>query len=137
MILNFVSSLIIAIVTCDIFYSFHLYGGMYLGNLFGLYFLVIYGVNNIIEAGKLPNNHVRFILVIIDIIIFDIAFLFIIPILFGANAFPATEFIAINYNGVQFSVSLTKELYLAVFAILMLIFNYLIYSRHDYLEIVN
>lgn len=129
LVLNFISSLIIAIVTCDILYSFHLYGGMYLGNLFGLYFLVVYGVNNIIEAKKIPNNYLRFIVVLIYIFLFDIAYLFIIPLLFGPNAFPATEYLAMNYNGVPFEIFLSKEFYLLLFACVMLLFNFLIYRR--------
>lgn len=128
--MNFITSLIIAIVTSDILYSFHLIGGMYLGNLFGLYFLVVYGVNNIIEAEKIPNNYLRFVLVIIYIILFDIAFLLIIPLIFGPNAFPATEFLSINYNGAPFEILLSKEFYLVLFAMIMLIFNFLIYRRH-------
>ena len=131
LILNFVTSLIIAIITSDIFYSFHLFGGMYLGNLFGLYFLVIYGVNNIIEANRVPNNYLRFVLVIAYILLFDIAFVFIIPWLFGPNAFPATEFLSIDYSGVPFSLALSKEFYLVLFAAVMLIFNFLIYRRHN------
>lgn len=133
-ILNFVSSLIIAIVTCDILYSFHLYGGMYLGNLFGLYFLVVYGVNNLIEAREIPNNFSRFIVVMAYILLFDAVFLFIIPLLFGPNAFPATEYLSMNYNGAPFEIVLSKEFYLALFAIVMLIFNFLIYRRYKHVE---
>ena len=63
------------------------------------------------------------------ILIFDVAYLLIIPLLFGPNAFPATEFLAINYNGVPFNFALSKEFYLALFAVVMLIFNFIIYSR--------
>ncbi|WP_298523125.1 hypothetical protein [uncultured Methanobrevibacter sp.] len=129
LIMNFISSLIIAIITSDIFYTFHLIGGMYLGNLFGLYFLVVYGVNNIVEAEQVPNNYLRFVLVILYIILFDIAFIIIVPLLFGPNAFPATEIISINYNGVPFELLLSREFYLALFAVVMLIFNFLIYRR--------
>ena len=130
LIMNFISSLIIAIVTSDILYSFRLMGGMYLGNLFGLYFLVVYGVNNIVEARKIPNNYLRFVLVIAYILLFDIAFLIIVPLLFGPNAFPAAEILSMNYGGSQFEILLSKEFYLVLFAIVMLVFNFLIYRRH-------
>ena len=130
LIMNFISSLIIAVITSDILYTFGLIGGMYLGNLFGLYFLVVYGVNNIIEARKVPNNYLRFVLVIAYILLFDIAFLIIIPLLFGPNAFPPTEFLSMNYSGAQFELLLSKEFYLVIFAVLMLLFNFLIYRRH-------
>ena len=133
LLLNFISSLIIAIVTCDILYSFGLKGGMYLGNLFGLYFLVVYGVNNLADAREIPSNIYKFILIMAFILLFDVAFLFIIPLIFGPNAFPATEFMAINYNGVPFNFKLSKEFYLALFAVVMLIFNFLIYRRDRHL----
>lgn len=131
-IMNFISSLIIAIVTCDILYSFGLKGGMYLGNLFGLYFLVVYGVNNLADAREIPNDIFKFILIIAFILIFDVVYLFVIPLIFGPNAFPATEFLNINYNGVPFNFELSKEFYLAVFAVVMLIFNFLIYRRNKH-----
>lgn len=130
LIMNFITSLIIAIVTSDIFYTFNLMGGMYLGNLFGLYFLVVYGVNNIIEARKIPNNYLRFVLVILYILIFDIAFIIIIPLLFGPNAFPAPEILSLGYGGGQLDILLSREFYLVLFAIVMLLFNFLIYRRH-------
>ena len=133
LLLNFISSLIIAIVTCDILYSFGLKGGMYLGNLFGLYFLVVYGVNNLADAREIPSNIYKFILIMAFILLFDVAFLFIIPLIFGPNAFPATEFMAINYNGVPFNFKLSKEFYLALFAVVMLIFNFIIYRRDRHL----
>lgn len=128
-VINFVSSLIIAIVTCDILYSFGLKGGMYLGNLFGLYFLVIYGVNNLADAREIPNNVYKFILIMAFILLFDVVYIFLIPFLFGPNAFPATEFMNINYNGVPINFVLSKEFYLALFAVVMLLFNFLIYRR--------
>lgn len=128
--MNFISSLIIAIVTCDILYSFGLKGGMYLGNLFGLYFLVVYGVNNLADAREIPNNIFKFILIIAFILLFDVVYLLVIPMIFGPTAFPATEFININYSGVPINLELSKEFYLALFAVVMLIFNFLIYRRN-------
>lgn len=129
LVMNFITSLIIALVTSDILYSFHLYGGMYLGNLFGLYFLVVYGVNNLVEAREIPNNYLRFITVLIYIIIFDVVFILLVPLLFGPAAFPATEYLSIDYNGALFKLVLSKEFYLALFAVVMLILNYLNYRR--------
>lgn len=128
-VLNFISSVIIAIVACDILYSFGLKGGMYLGNLFGLYFLVVYGVNNLVDAREIPNNIHKFILVIAYILVFDVVFLFVIPLILGPNAFPPTEFLNINYNGVPFNLALSKEFYLVLFAVVMLIFNLLLYKQ--------
>ncbi len=129
LVFNFISSLIIAIVTSDIFIAFGLKGGMYIGNLFGLYFLVVYGVNNMVDARRIPNNYVRFLLAIAYIILFDVAFLFIIPLIFGPNAFPPTESLALNYSGVNYELLLSKEFYLVLFAAVVMIFNFIIYRR--------
>ena len=128
--INFISSIIIAIVTCDIFYAFGLKGGMYLGDLFGLYFLVIYGINNLADARGIPNKTFKYVLIILFIIVFDAIFLFIIPLLFGPSAFPATEII--NISGVPFAIKLSKEFYLVLFAIVLLIFNLLIDRHHGH-----
>lgn len=130
--MNFISAVIIAIVTCDILDAFGLTGGMYLGNLFGLYFLVVYGVNNLADAGEIPTGTFKFVLIIILTIIFDAVFLFLIPLIFGPDAFPANEFVKINYNGIKFAFALSRELYLVAFAVLMLLFNFLIYRKNKY-----
>ena len=131
--INFISSIIIAIVTCDIFYAFGLKGGMYLGNLFGLYFLVVYGINNLAEAGKIHSYSFKYALIIVFIILFDFLFLLIIPLIFGPDAFPANELWNINFNGVHFALNLSKEFYLILFAVVMLIFNFLIDRRNKYI----
>ena len=74
----------------------------------------------------------KFILIIVFIILFDAIFLFITPLIFGPDAFPANELLNINYNGVQFALKLSKELYLVLFAIIMLIFNIIIDRRNQY-----
>ncbi|WP_405276560.1 hypothetical protein [Methanobrevibacter sp.] len=130
--INFISSIIIAIVTCDIFHVFGLKGGMYLGNLFGLYFLVVYGINNLVEARKMPSDAFKFFLIILFIVLFDAIFLLIIPAIFGPDAFPATELLKINFNGIQFTLQLSKEFYLVLFAIVMIIFNLVIGRRNKH-----
>ena len=137
LIVNFISSLIIAIVICDIFYAFGLKGGMYLGNLFGLYFLVVYGVNNLVDARAISENIYLVALMIAEIIIFDLAYVYVIPVLFGADAFPATEFINIGFNGVLFNLPLSREFYLALFAVVVLVFNFLIYRRNKKYAVIG
>lgn len=130
LILNFISALIIAIVVCDIIYSFGLKGGMYFGSLFGLLFLVLYGINNLVDAGEIPNNYYQFILAIVFMILFDVAFLIVIPLIFGPNAFPATENIALNINGTLFNLALSKEFYLVLFGLVVLIVDFVIYIHN-------
>lgn len=129
LILNFITSLIIAIVTVNILDAFDLNSGVYLGILFGLYFLVVYGVNNLVEAREIPNNYYRFIISLIYIVIFDIAFAFIMPALFGKDVFPPAEKLLLNSGGVNLSLNLSIEFYMVLFAIVVLIFNFIIYRR--------
>lgn len=128
-ILNFITSFIIAIVTVNILDAFDLTPGVYLGILFGLYFLVVYGVNNLVEASQIPNNYMRFVFSLIYIIIFDIAFFYVMPMLFGADVFPHVEKLLIDYGGANLVLNLSIEFYFVLFAIVVLIFNLIIYIR--------
>ncbi|MBR3156204.1 MAG: hypothetical protein IKF13_05245, partial [Methanobrevibacter sp.] len=56
---------------------------MHIANLFGLYFLVIFGIDILIESRDIRNDRQRFILAIALILIFDLVFLIIVPLLFG------------------------------------------------------
>lgn len=129
LVFNFLSSLIIAVLVSYIFIAINLKGGVYLGILFGLYFLLVYALNNLVDARKIPNNYVRFIIAVVYIILFDVAYVFLIPLIFGPNAFPPTESLALNFGGVNYEILLSKEFYLVLFAALMLIFNFIIYRR--------
>lgn len=128
-ILNFITSFIIAIVTVNILDAFDLTPGVYLGILFGLYFLVVYGANNLVEARQIPNNYMRFLFSVINIIIFDIAFFYVMPMLFGADVFPQVEKLLIDYGGANLVLNLSIEFYFVLFAIVVLIFNLIIYIR--------
>ena len=100
---------------------------MYIGNLFGLYFLVVFGTEILIEFGKLQNNIQSFKFVIVNIIVFDILFLIVMPLLFGAHIFYPADNIFIVFGDFQYNLVLNVYFYLVVFAILMLVFNYMFY----------
>ena len=126
-VINFVSAFIIAAVACYFLFQYGLIDVMYIGNLFGLYFLVVFGTEILIESGKLPNNPHRFIFVIVNTIIFDILFLMIIPLIFGGNVFESFDYLAMVFDGIPFTLILNAYFYMTVFAVLMLIFNYILY----------
>ena len=64
---------------------------------------------------------------IVNIIVFDILFLIVMPLLFGAHIFDPADNIFIVFGGFQYNLVLSVYFYMVVFAILMLVFNYLFY----------
>ncbi len=128
--LNFISSLIISIVVCYILYTYGLTEVFYIGNLFGLYFFTIYGVKILVEAGKIPNNYYRFLVVLLYILIFDIVFMALIPVIFGPKALITYDYLIFangNDPSSVFKFNLSPIFYLTIFAIIMMIFNFILY----------
>lgn len=126
-ILNFISGLVIAGVGCYFLETFKLNEVLYIGNLFGLYFFVVYGMEILIEAREIENNYQRFLYLIFFILVFDFAFLAIMPLIFGFTGFNAADSLVLIFNGVQIDFVLTTVIYLSVFALIMILFNYLLY----------
>ena len=127
-IINFVTSFIVAIVACYFLVEFKLTDVMYIGSIFGLYFLVVFGIDIMIESGELSNDRKRFLFAIASIIVFDILFLLIIPLLFGANVFDPFDYLVIAFGDFRFDLVLNVYFYLVVFSVLMMIFNYILYK---------
>ena len=125
--MNFISSLIISYVMCFILIKFGLYDVLYIGNLFGLYFLVIYGVNVLVEEKFVSNNKNRFLIAIAYILIFDLIFIATMPILFGFDMFQTQNIINLVFKGVEYNLGLTPIFYLFVFVIVILIYNFVLY----------
>lgn len=125
--MNFITATIISYVACYFLTTYNIYDGIYLGNLLGVYLFSVFGVNILIEAGQLPNNYLRFIFVIICIIIFDFVFVNITPLLFGPDIFTSLDSILHLTYPIKLDVPLYKEFYLAMFGIVMLIFNFVEY----------
>lgn len=128
---NFISAAIIAFMVCLILSTFNLNAVLHIGNLFGLYFLTVYGVEMLIGAGELENDHRRFGFVIACIIIFNILFLVLAPIFFGPTVLASADYLVFIFNGAKISLNLNVLVYLAIYAILMLIFNYWLYKHRD------
>ena len=127
-IINFISALIISLVGCYFLMTITLTDVMHIANLFGLYFLVIFGIDILIESRDIRNDSQRFILAIALILIFDLVFLIIVPLLFG-NVLGVTDSMIFVFNGARFDFSFNVYTYLAIYAILMMIFNILLYLK--------
>ena len=121
-IVNFISAVIISLMTINLTDVTHI------ADLFGLYFLVIFGIDIMIESRDIRNDRQRFILAIALILIFDLVFLLIVPLLFG-NVLGVTDSMIFVFNGARFDFSFNVYTYLAIYAILMIIFNILLYLK--------
>ena len=127
-IINFISSFIIALVACLFLDSFDLMDIMYVANIFGIYFLVVYGIDMLVQSGEIPNDYRRFFIAVIFICIFDLIFLYLIPLIFGTHVFSSVDYLAMNFDGVEMNLIFNSKFYLTVFAIIMLYFNYKLYK---------
>lgn len=123
---NFISAMIISLVACYFLKTVNLTEVMHIANIFGLCFLVIFGIDILVESGDIRNGQ-RFLLAIGLILIFDLAFLIIVPLLFG-NVFNVTDSVVLAFGGARFRFS-NVYIYLAVYAVLMLIFNFILYLK--------
>jgi hypothetical protein len=57
-----------------------------------------------------------------------LAFLIIVPIFFG-DVFHVTDSMVLAFGGAKFNLFFNVYIYLAIFAVLMLIFNFLLYLK--------
>ena len=89
-----------------------------------MYVFAAFGVNRVVDDNLFPNNYLRFILAIICIVIFSVAFLYLMPIIFGPNVFP--EPLNLNYGG--FNLVLDNYMILTIFGLIMLVANYFDYK---------
>lgn len=134
-IINFITALIISLVGCYFLKTLNLIDVMYIANIFGLYFIAVYCIDILVQAGNIRNNYQRFIYAIAVIIIFDLLFMFVVPLLFG-NVFASSDYLVLVFNGARLDLTLNAPVYLAIFGILMLIFNFLLYLK-DRKEVVE
>ena len=131
-VLNFITAFIIALITCDILFSFNLKEVLYIGNLFGLYFFAVYGINMLIQGQKIENSYRRILIALIFIIVFDIAFLIAVPLLFGPDALAPFDSLTLIFNGVRLDLILSTIVYLVIFGLIILFFNYLLAKAKKY-----
>ncbi len=127
LVINFISSLIISYVVCAMLDTYGLHDVLYIGNLFGAYFLVIFGVNILVEENVVSNDYHRFLLVFIYLILFDLSFIFIIPHFFKYNMFLTTDIIYLTLKGFKINIVFNPVVYILIFSLIILIFNYILY----------
>ena len=125
MVMNFVGAIVIGIMLWFFLTITHIEYISYLGALVGMYVFAAFGVNRIVDDNLIPNNYSRFILAIVCIIIYGVAFLYIMPMIFGANVFPNP--LSFNYGG--YDIVLTTEMILAIFGLIVLVANYFDYRQ--------
>lgn len=124
---NFVSAMIISFVGCYFLKTVNLTDVMHIADLFGLYFLVIFGIDILVESGDIRNDQ-RFGLAIVLILVFDLFFLILVPLFFG-DVFTVTDSLVLVFDGARFDILFNTYIYMAIFAVLMLVFNYLLYLK--------
>lgn len=128
LVINLISSLIIACVICYMLDTYGLHDVLYIGNIFGIYFLIIFGVNILVEENFVSNNYRRFLLALTYIIIFDIIFIFLIPFLFDYNMFLTTDVIHLTLNSLNINLIFNPIIYIVIFALIVLLFNHILYK---------
>ena len=122
-----ITALIISYVGCYVLIKLGLNDVLYIANLFGIYFLIIYGLNILVEENHVPNNFRRFLFAGIYIIIFDILFIITTMFLFNFNPLLPPDYINFVINGFEFNLMMNSLFYIIIFAIVIFIFNYFLY----------
>lgn len=120
----FAASIVVTIILWFFLYTLHIDYVMYLAALIGMYVLAGYGVNSLVSDNVIENNSSRFILAIAYILIYSLAFIYIMPLVFGAGVFPQPPFNPANY-GIGLDMEFSTEIILAIFGIIILLVNYL------------
>ncbi|MBO5150636.1 MAG: hypothetical protein J6B73_00510 [Methanobrevibacter sp.] len=107
---------------------------LYIACLFGLYFSVIYAVNVLVEEKVVPNNYKRFLLVVAFILLFDVVFIVLVPFIFKFDLFSTNDVISLTFNGATYNLMLNGIFFIALFSVLMLILNYILYRSDKKIE---
>lgn len=129
-ILAFIASILITLLLYVGLDSLKIKDIIYLSALFGMYVFAAYGINLLVDAEVISNDYSRFILAIIFIVIYGVAFVWLIPQCFGPDAISGSHTLASwGYNGVGSGIVLNKEFYLTLFGVIILIVNYLDYRK--------
>ncbi|MBQ6629377.1 MAG: hypothetical protein IJH65_11270 [Methanobrevibacter sp.] len=119
-----VASIAVTVMFWFFLYTLHIDYVMYLAALIGMYVLAGYGINSLINDNVIEDNASRFVLAIVYILIYSVAFMYIMPLVFGAGVFPEPPFNLVNY-GIGLDMNFTTEIILAIFGIIILFVNFL------------
>ena len=137
LIITFISALIITYVICYFLQMHGLKEVLYIACLFGLYFSVIYAVNVLVEEKVVPNNYKRFLLVVALILLFDVVFIVLVPFIFKFDLFSTNDVISLTFNGATYNLMLNGIFFIALFSVLILILNYILYRLDKKIENKN
>jgi len=137
LIITFISALIITYVICYFLQMHGLKEVLYIACLFGLYFSVIYAVNVLVEEKVVPNNYKRFLLVVALILLFDVVFIVLVPFIFKFDLFSTNDVISLTFNGATYNLMLNGIFFIALFSVLILILNYILYRSDKKIENKN
>ncbi len=129
LLIDFLTALILSAVACYILNLLNLKEVLVIGNIFGLYFLDVIAIEILVQSGNLSNNYKRFILAIILTIVFDIVFVLVMKLLFKFDILVSSNILNLNLHGLSVGLPLNSIIYLIIFALIMLIFNYLLYRK--------
>lgn len=125
--MTFIASIVVTIILWFFFYSMHVDYLPYVAALLGMYVFAGYGINCLINDKTIDDGASRFILAIVYILIYSVAFIYIMPMVFGPNVFPQPLNL-VNY-GINFDMNFTTEMILAIFGLIMLVLNYLDFKK--------
>ena len=129
-VLAFVASIFITLLLYIGLDSLKIVEIIYLSALCGMYVFAAYGVNLLVDNDVIPNNYVRFVLAIIFINIYGIVFRYLIPYCFGPDVLSNVHTLASwGYNGIGSDIVLNTDVYMKIFAVIVLIANYLDYRK--------
>lgn len=121
--MSFLAAIAVTVMLWFFLYTLHIDHVMYLAALVGMYIFAGFGINRLVGHGIIENNASRFILAIVCIVIYSIAFIYIMPMVFGPQVFPEPFDLA----GYGINLVLTTEMILAIFGLIVLLANYLDY----------
>ena len=129
-IIAFISSILITLMLYIVLSSFKIGELIFVAAFFGMYVFAGYGINLLVDNEVIPNNYSRFLLAIIFIIIYSIVFVYMMPMLYGPEVISTSNTLASwGYSGAGSDIVLNKEFFLTLFAIIVLIVNYLDYRK--------
>lgn len=127
-VMSLAASIAVTIILWFFLYTMHIDYIMYLAALIGMYVFAVYGVNSLINGDVIEEGSSRFVLAIVYILIYSVAFIYLMPLVFGANVFPQPPLNLANF-GIGFDMDFTTEIILAIFGLIMLFLNYMDYRN--------
>lgn len=125
LLMSFLASIAVTIILWFFLYTLHIDYIMYLAALLGMYVFAGFGINRLVEDNVIENNSSRFILAIVCIAIYSVVFMYVMPMAFGPNVFPAPLNPA-DY-GIGFDMIFTTEIILAISGVIVLLVNFMDY----------